>query len=77
MFVGVAKVLISPHFVEDSLFLFFFLSFMFEWSIFLFTKTNLFKYIENFTAKNENFRQKFWYFSYFCSELTIYVFEQK
>ena len=32
------------------------------------TKTRLFKYIENFTAKNWKFSdKKFWYFSYFCS----------
>ena len=38
------------------------------------TKICLFKYIENFTTKEENFSEKkFWYFSYFCSKHRLWV----
>ena len=37
-------------------------------SVYIFMKTRLFKYIENFTTKKWNFSDKNWYFSYFCSK---------
>ena len=38
------------------------------------TKTRLFKYIENVTTKKPKVsREKFWYFSYFCSKHRLWV----